>query len=146
MTLPHLAWYWPLIGGLMIGTASGAYLLLVGRIAGISGLLADALGLHAGGARSLSILFLAGLLTSAGVALALKPITLAPLSGTSMPVLIVAGVLVGYGTRLGAGCTSGHGVSGLARLSPRSIVATAVFMLLGMATVTAVRAVAGAGT
>lgn len=47
MTLPHLAWYWPLIGGLMIGTASGAYLLLVGRIAGISGLLADALGLHA---------------------------------------------------------------------------------------------------
>ncbi|MCF5925226.1 YeeE/YedE family protein, partial [Xanthomonas perforans] len=60
-------------------------------------------------------------------------------------VVIVAGVLVGYGTRLGAGCTSGHGVSGLARLSPRSIVATTVFMLLGMATVTAVRAVAGAG-
>ncbi|KUF37527.1 YeeE/YedE family protein [Xanthomonas phaseoli] len=145
MTLPHLAWYWPLIGGLMIGTASGAYLLLVGRIAGISGLLADALGLQAGGARSLSILFLAGLLTSAGAALALKPIALAPLSGTNLPLLIVAGVLVGYGTRLGAGCTSGHGVSGLARLSPRSIVATTVFMLLGMATVMAVRAVAGAG-
>ncbi|OQP82571.1 hypothetical protein IA54_020240 [Xanthomonas phaseoli pv. syngonii LMG 9055] len=145
MTLPHLAWYWPLIGGLMIGTASGAYLLLVGRIAGISGLLADALGLHAGGARSLSILFLAGLLTSAGAALALKPIALAPLNGTNLPLLIVAGVLVGYGTRLGAGCTSGHGVSGLARLSPRSIAATTVFMLLGMATVTAVRAVAGAG-
>ncbi|KII96569.1 YeeE/YedE family protein [Xanthomonas campestris pv. passiflorae] len=145
MTLPHLAWYWPLIGGLMIGTASGAYLLLVGRIAGISGLLADALGLQAGGARSLSILFLAGLLTSAGAALALKPIALAPLNGTNLPLLIVAGVLVGYGTRLGAGCTSGHGVSGLARLSPRSIVATTVFMLLGMATVMAVRAVAGAG-
>ncbi|MCL1500488.1 YeeE/YedE family protein [Xanthomonas nasturtii] len=145
MTLPHLAWYWPVIGGLMIGTASGAYLLLVGRIAGISGMLADALGLQANGARSLSFLFLAGLLTSAGVALAIKPIPLVPLTGTSMPVLILAGVLVGYGTRLGAGCSSGHGVSGLARLSPRSIVATTVFVLLGMATVTVVRMVAGAG-
>lgn len=145
MTLPPLAWYLALIGGLMIGTASGAYLLLVGRIAGISGLLADALGLQAGGARSLSALFLAGLLTSAGVALAIKPIALASLTGTGAPVLILAGLLVGYGTRLGAGCTSGHGVSGLARLSPRSMVATTVFMLLGMATVTVVRVAAGTG-
>ncbi|WP_448120922.1 YeeE/YedE family protein [Xanthomonas arboricola] len=145
MTLPLLAWYWPLVGGLMIGTASGAYLLLNGRVAGISGLLADALGLQAGGARSLSALFLAGLLTSAGVALAIKPIAIAPLSSTDMPMMILAGLLVGYGTRLGAGCTSGHGVSGLARLSPRSMVATTVFMLLGMATVTVVRLAAGAG-
>ncbi|MDV2449974.1 YeeE/YedE family protein [Xanthomonas hortorum] len=145
MTLPSLAWYWPLTGGLMIGIAAGAYLLIAGRIAGISGLLANALGLQAGGARSLSILFLAGLLASAGVGLAIKPIALPSLLGTGTPVLILAGLLVGYGTRLGAGCTSGHGVSGLARLSPRSIVATTVFMLLGMATVTVVRIAAGAG-
>ncbi|KAB0522470.1 YeeE/YedE family protein [Xanthomonas cissicola] len=145
MTLPFLAWYWPLVGGLMIGTGSGAYLLINGRVAGISGLLADAFGLQAGGVRSLSALFLAGLLTSAGVVLAVRPIALAPLSGTDMPKLILAGLLVGYGSRLGAGCTSGHGVSGLARLSPRSIVATTVFMLLGMATVLVVRLAAGAG-
>ncbi|MBD8636594.1 YeeE/YedE thiosulfate transporter family protein [Stenotrophomonas sp. CFBP 13725] len=146
MMLAPLAWYWPLIGGLMIGTAAGAYLVFTGRIAGISGLIAHTLGLSAGGDRSLAALFLAGLLVTSGVALAVKPISLPSLSSSATPLLILAGLLVGYGTRLGSGCTSGHGVCGLARLSPRSMVATVAFMLMGMATVTLVRLTSGAGT
>jgi uncharacterized protein len=146
MMLTPLAWYWPLIGGLMIGTAAGAYLVFTGRIAGISGLIANTLGLSAGGDRSLAALFLAGLLVTSGVALAVKPISLPSLSSSTTPLLILAGLLVGYGTRLGSGCTSGHGVCGLARLSPRSMVATVAFMLMGMATVALVRFIVGAGT
>lgn len=144
--LTPLAWYWPLIGGLMIGTAAGAYLVFTGRIAGISGLIANTLGLSAGGDRSLAALFLAGLLVTSGVALAVKPISLPSLSSSTTPLLILAGLLVGYGTRLGSGCTSGHGVCGLARLSPRSMVATVAFMLMGMATVALVPFIVGAGT
>jgi len=130
----------------MIGTAAGAYLVFTGRIAGISGLIANTLGLSAGGDRSLAALFLAGLLVTSGVALAVKPISLPSLSSSTTPLLILAGLLVGYGTRLGSGCTSGHGVCGLARLSPRSMVATVAFMLMGMATVALVRFIVGAGT
>jgi len=146
MMLTPLAWYWPLIGGLMIGTAAGAYLVFTGRIAGISGLIANTLGLSAGGDRSLAALFLAGLLVTSGVALAVKPISLPSRSSAPAPLLILAGLLVGYGTRLGSGCTSGHGGCGLARLSPRSMVATVAFMLMGMATVALVRFIVGAGT
>lgn len=130
----------------MIGTAAGAYLVFTGRIAGISGLIANTLGLSAGGDRSLAALFLAGLLVTSGVALAVKPISLPSLSSSTTPLLILAGLLVGYGTRLGSGCTSGHGVCGLARLSPRSMVATVAFMLMGMATVALVPFIVGAGT
>ena len=146
MTLPSLAWYWPLIGGLMIGTAAGVFLVLTGRIAGVSGLLANTLGLSPAGDRSLSALFLAGLLVASGLALAVKPISLPSLSISATPLLGLAGLLVGFGTRLGSGCTSGHGVCGLARLSPRSMVATGVFMLMGMATVAVVRMMIGGGT
>ncbi|MBH1634928.1 YeeE/YedE family protein [Stenotrophomonas maltophilia] len=145
MTLPFLAWYWPLIGGLMIGTAAGGFLVLTGRIAGVSGLLANTLGLSSGGDRSLSSLFLAGLLLTSGLALAIKPIALPSLSISATPLLVLAGLLVGFGTRLGSGCTSGHGVCGLARLSPRSMVATGVFMFIGMATVAVVRMIVGGG-
>jgi len=143
VTLPALAWYWPLLGGAMIGTAAGAYLLLAGRVAGISGMIAGALGLQKGGAQGLSILFLAGLFVTSGVALAMKPVPLPSLTAADTPLLVLAGLLVGYGTRLGSGCTSGHGVCGLARLSPRSMVATVVFMLAGMAAVTLIRMIAG---
>jgi len=127
----------------MIGTAAGAYLLLAGRVAGISGMIAGALGLQKGGAQGLSILFLAGLFVTSGVALAMKPVPLPSLTAADTPLLVLAGLLVGYGTRLGSGCTSGHGVCGLARLSPRSMVATVVFMLAGMAAVTLIRMIAG---
>lgn len=145
MTPSPLAWYWPLLGGLMIGASAGAYLVLAGRIAGISGLLARTLGLPGDGGRGLAALFLAGLATASGLALAVRPIPLPALSADGTMVLVLAGLLVGYGTRLGAGCTSGHGVCGLGRASPRSVVATVVFMLMGMATATLVRTVAGGG-
>ncbi|KXU98398.1 membrane protein [Stenotrophomonas sp. DDT-1] len=142
MTLPSLAWYWPLIGGLMIGTAAGGFLVLTGRIAGVSGLLTDPLGLSSGGDRSLSSLLLAGLLVTSGLAMAIKPIALPSLSTSATPLLVWAGLLLGFGTSLGSGCTSGHGVCGLARLSSRSMVATGVFMLIGMAVV---RMIVGGG-
>ncbi len=145
MTLPFLAWYWPVIGGLLIGVAAGGFLVLTGRIAGVSGLLANTLGLSPTGDRTLSALFLAGLMVASGLALAIKPISLPSLSLSTMPLLVVAGLLVGFGTRLGSGCTSGHGVCGLARLSPRSLVATGVFMFMGMATVAVARMIVGGG-
>lgn len=145
MTLPFLAWYWPAIGGLLIGVAAGGFLVLTGRIAGVSGLLANTLGLSPTGDRTLSALFLAGLMVASGLALAIKPISLPSLSISTMPLLVVAGLLVGFGTRLGSGCTSGHGVCGLARLSPRSLVATGVFMFMGMATVAVARMIVGGG-
>lgn len=145
MTLPFLAWYWPVIGGLMIGAAAGGFLLLTGRIAGVSGLLANTLGLSPAGDRTLSALFLAGLMAASGLALAIKPISLPSLSISATPLLVLAGLLVGFGTRLGSGCTSGHGVCGLARLSPRSMVATGVFMFMGMTTVAVVRMFVGGG-
>lgn len=129
----------------MIGTAAGAYLVLAGRIAGISGMIAGALGLQKGGAQGLSALFLAGLFLTSGVALAIKPVPLPSLAGGDTLLLVLAGLLVGYGTRLGSGCTSGHGVCGLGRLSPRSMVATVVFMLAGMASVALIRTIAGVG-
>lgn len=145
MHLTPLAWYWPLIGGGLIGLAAGGYLLVVGRVAGISGLLAASLGLQPGGARRLSVLFVLGLLCAGGLAVAVKPIALPALASVNLPQLVLAGLLVGYGSRLGSGCTSGHGVCGLARLSPRSLVATAVFMAAGMASASLVRMIAGGG-
>lgn len=129
---------WPLAGGLLIGTAAGLYLLLVGKIAGISGLLADALRLRQEGDSRLASAFLAGLLlgTAAAIAWVRQPQIVVE---ASTPLLLVSGVLVGFGTRWAGGCTSGHGVCGLARLSVRSLAATLTFMGVGMLTVWAVR-------
>ena len=128
-----------LIGGLMIGLAAAIMLLGLGRIAGISGLAARAMGLADTGApRSVAIAFVVGLplgalivsQTTGGIAVSFP--------ASPLP-LIIGGLLVGYGTRLGSGCTSGHGVCGLSRLSPRSTLATVVFMASGFATVAALR-------
>ena len=126
-----------LAGGLLIGLSATLLLLLNGRIAGISGIVAG-LG-HPGARRWTDAAFLLGLV--------LGPPLFALLAGhwpqmriaAGPPVLALAGLLVGFGTRLGSGCTSGHGVCGLARLSPRSIVAVLVFLATGMLTVAAVR-------
>jgi len=126
-----------LAGGLLIGVAVTMFALLNGRIAGISGVLGG-LFRPASGDIGWRLAFLGGLV---GAPLAYQ--LLAPLppievdAGTAT--LIVAGLLVGIGTRYGSGCTSGHGVCGLSRLSPRSLVATVVFMLAGFATVFLVR-------
>ena len=124
-----------LIGGLMIGTASAIMLLGLGRIAGVSGLAARATGITVDGApRPLSIAFVIGLpLGALLVALILGPVEARFEQG--LPALIIGGLVVGFGTRLGSGCASGHGVCGMSRLSARSLVATATFMLTGFATV-----------
>ncbi|MBB5373566.1 hypothetical protein HNP71_001826 [Acidocella aromatica] len=114
-----------LAGGAVIGTASAGLLLVNGRIAGISGIFARATKPDA---TLWQWAFLAGLLAAgAGAALAGYPLP-ADITKQSLPLLALAGLLTGVGTRLGGGCTSGHGVCGLARLSPRSLAAVLVFM------------------
>ena len=122
-----------LAGGLLIGLSAAMLLVLNGRIAGISGLVA---GLARRGERRLADLaFLLGLILGPPLFAAMAGHWPAMRIGASWPVLAVAGLLVGFGTRLGSGCTSGHGVCGLARLSPRSLVAVLVFLATGMLTV-----------
>lgn len=124
-----------LIGGLMIGCAAAIMLLGLGRIAGVSGMAARAAKLVDGGTpRPVALAFILGLpLGAVLIRFAIGPVetTFPP----SVPLLVLAGLLVGYGTRLGGGCTSGHGVCGLSRLSRRSLVATGLFMVSGFATV-----------
>jgi uncharacterized protein len=126
-------------GGLLIGLASAIMLLGLGRIAGVSGLAARSIGLTENGApRSVALAFTVGLpLGALLVSLLFGPLeTRFPMS----PVLLIGGgLLVGFGTRLGSGCTSGHGVCGVSRLSRRSIVATMLFMASGFATVATMR-------
>lgn len=133
----HFSPWSALAGGALIGLAASLFVLFNGRIAGISGLLGSMLE-RGGEGRGEKVLFLLGLLAA--------PL-LWGLFG-ALPVLefqagwlelTLAGLLVGFGTRLGAGCTSGHGVCGIARLSPRSLVATLCFMAAGFATVFVLR-------
>jgi uncharacterized protein len=120
-----------LLGGALIGLAATVYLLATGRVAGVSGIVAGAMGERE--ARGERIAFLAGLVGAGLIAAAVS----SPASANPYPtaVLIAAGVLVGFGTRLGGGCTSGHGVCGISRLSIASLVATATFIATGAATV-----------
>lgn len=126
-----------LIGGLIIGLAAAALMLLNGRIAGISGIVGGILNAKPKDT-AWRIAFVVGLLLAPSVYLLWQP--LPEIHATEhLPTLIAAGLLVGVGTRYGSGCTSGHGVCGLSRLSPRSAVATACFMAMGFFTVYAVR-------
>jgi uncharacterized membrane protein YedE/YeeE len=128
-----------LAGGLLIGLAAALKLLGLGRIAGVSGLAAKAVGLGGSGIpRSGAWMFVIGLPLGALVVTLLVGGTEARFAGT-VP-LIIAGLLVGVGTRLGSGCTSGHGVCGVSRLSARSLVATVTFMAAGIATVAVMNA------
>lgn len=122
-----------LAGGLAIGAAAAMLLLLLGRIAGVSGILGSALSRTCAD-RGWRIAFLVGLpIGAVATRLVAEPPEVAAV--TSLPGLLLAGGLVGFGTRLGSGCTSGHGVCGLARRSRRSLVATVTFMAAGIATV-----------
>lgn len=119
-----------LAGGLLIGAAAVVLLAGIGRIAGISGMLH---GLFAGEpGRGWRASFLIGLLAGAGLYVLIWPDAMPVRHGFPMTLLTAAGLLVGAGTRLGSGCTSGHGVCGIGRLSKRSLVATAVFMTTGV--------------
>lgn len=131
-------WFPALAGGVLIGLASGLLFLSHGRIAGISGITGSVLQ-RATGDRPWRLAFLAGLVAAGLVARAAFPSAIGS-SVRSLPVMIIAGLLVGVGTRLGGGCTSGHGVCGVARMSVRSIVAVAVFMTTGALTAIAVGA------
>jgi len=131
-----------LAGGILIGLAAALMLLGAGRIAGVSGIAARATGLAESGMSLTSAWgFLAGLL--AGSALAAMATGWRLDQAGSWPTLVAAGLLVGFGTRLGSGCTSGHGVCGISRLSQRSLVATAIFIAAGIATVAIARFAAG---
>jgi len=122
------------LGGLLIGLAAVTLLIANGRIAGVSGIIGGLLR-PAQGDAGWRILFVTGLwlgaLCFAAIGGGLFPVEVK----TSLRVIVVAGLLVGIGTRMGSGCTSGHGVCGIARFSRRSLVATAVFMAAGIATV-----------
>lgn len=127
--IPYLS---PLAGGALIGLAAGGLYIFTGRIAGVSGALGGAILLERGWWRWA---FLAGLI-GAGIIAALRGQAAPPaLLALGAPTLIVSGLLVGLGARIGSGCTSGHGVCGLARFSPRSLAAVLTFMSTAAATV-----------
>lgn len=120
-------------GGALIGLSAALLILFSGRIAGISGILGGLLAWPKGDI-AWRLAFLCGLLAAPLVAGLFAPLPVVRVDA-GIPALVVAGLLVGIGTRYGAGCTSGHGVCGLSRRSPRSLAATAAFMLAGFATV-----------
>lgn len=127
-----------LAGGGLIGLAAALLMIFDGRIAGISGMAGSLLGAARQGGRLRAAAFLAGLVAAPVLlVLAGRPVLqTVPQDGL---LLAVGGLLVGFGTALGSGCTSGHGVCGIARLSPRSLTATAIFMATALATVFAAR-------
>jgi uncharacterized membrane protein YedE/YeeE len=129
-----------LLGGILIGVASILLMAVNGRIAGISGITGGLL-IPRTGEIAWRGLFLAGLIIGAGAYGLVHKVNIQ--ISPELPVLILAGVLVGFGTQLGKGCTSGHGVCGIARLSPRSIAATLVFMVCAAVTVYLARHVIG---
>lgn len=136
---PHAMPIEGFMGGVLIGLAAATMLLGLGRIAGVSGMAARATGIADSGApRNIAIAFVIGLPLGAFLVARLFGEVQVSFPTSLLP-LIAGGLLVGFGTRLGSGCTSGHGVCGLSRLSPRSMVATALFMASGFVTVAAMR-------
>ncbi len=137
----HFTPWLSLGGGLLLGLAAAMFILLNGRILGISGILGGLLIPSRVGDRAWRLTFLLGLMVSPWVVSWLLPLGLvsAPRIEAGYGLIAVAGLLVGFGTRYGSGCTSGHGVCGLSRFSPRSLVATLTFMAAGFAIVFVVR-------
>ncbi len=123
-----------LIGGLLIGLSTVLLILFNGRIAGISGIVGSLLAKEASKVVWRAV-FVVGLLLGAFIYMLATGAAMPVNIQASLPVMVVAGLLVGFGTRLGSGCTSGHGISGVARFSRRSIVATLVFMSTAIITV-----------
>ena len=132
----------PLVGGALVGLSAGGYWLTHGRIAGVSGLCASLLD-PMDRARGVKAAFLAGLVLCGALIATLTPSAFANTTSVPVAAVIVAGVVVGYGSRLGNGCTSGHGLCGTGRLSPRSLVAGALFTLGGASSLLLTNAVMG---
>jgi uncharacterized membrane protein YedE/YeeE len=125
-------------GGVLIGLSAVALMLSLGKIAGISGIVRSALS-RVDTDREWKIWFLVGMMVSAWLVFNFSPANFIPRMDFPLWKLIAGGLLVGFGTAMGSGCTSGHGVCGIARFSKRSIVATIVFMLFGVMTAVVVR-------
>ncbi len=135
----HFTPWTALIGGVLLGVASAAFILINGRVLGISGILGGLLVPRRGDI-NWRVFFLLGLLLApVTLSWALPGVIAAPRIEASSLAIVAAGLLVGVGTRYGSGCTSGHGVCGLSRLSPRSLVATMAFMASGFITVYVIR-------
>lgn len=131
-----------LFGGLLIGLSATVLLLLNGRIAGISGIVGGLLQRYRAGDFAWRVAFVLGLVLAPVLYRLFAELPESRIDA-SWVMLVVAGVLVGFGSRLGSGCTSGHGVCGVSRLSPRSLVATATFMTTGFVAVYVVRHLLG---
>lgn len=131
-------WIWGLVGGLMIGCAAAIYLLGNGRIMGASGIVGGMIDGSASKLMSERAAFLVGLIGMPAVLVATGAVGQTLLTG-NVPLILCAGLLVGLGTRIGNGCTSGHGVCGISRLSPRGIVATCVYIGTGALVVALLR-------
>jgi uncharacterized membrane protein YedE/YeeE len=136
-------WWIALAGGVLIGLSATALLWLNGRLAGVSGIVNGVL-FRTSGDVAWRLAFVLGLVIAGGLYMSLVPGAPQPRTDFSRAGLVVAGLLVGFGTRMGNGCTSGHGVCGIGRLSSRSLVAVATFMATAMATTFIVRHVWGA--
>jgi uncharacterized membrane protein YedE/YeeE len=136
----HFTPWSSLSGGIILGVASALFILINGRVLGISGILGGLLPPKAGDT-FWRLAFLAGMFASPWLFNLLAPAELItpPKIDADLIMLVIAGLLVGFGTRYGSGCTSGHGVCGLSRMSPRSLVATLSFMAAGFLTVYVVR-------
>jgi hypothetical protein len=140
--MTDLDWPTALIGGALIGLSATLLMLLLGRIAGVSGILAGCF--TDDGRRGMwRIAFILGLVVAPLIAGTAGFSVLPPRMPASLSLTALAGLLVGFGTRLGSGCTSGHGVCGIARLSPRSLAATAVFLVTATIVVAVTRHVIG---
>ena len=135
----HFTPWLSLVGGLLLGVASAMFILLNGRILGISGILGGLMAPRMGDI-GWRVSFLLGMAAAPLLAQALfADVLTAPRIDAGYLAIAAAGLLVGFGTRLGSGCTSGHGVCGLSRLSPRSLVSTLSFMGMGFLTVYVIR-------
>ncbi|RDI97169.1 YeeE/YedE family protein [Dyella solisilvae] len=128
-------WLLAAIGGVLIGLAAVVLMAALGRIAGISGIASGLLAGAAAGDRGWRVAFVAGLVAAPLLLLLVRGDSGIGSPQVAWPWMVAAGLLVGFGTRLGGGCTSGHGVCGMARLSPRSLLATVVFIVFGVITV-----------
>lgn len=129
----HFTPWMSLAGGVVLGLAAALFVLLNGRVLGISGILGGLVKPRAGDG-GWRVAFIAGLVAAPLLWRLFAPLPVVRVDA-SVPVLVISGLLVGWGTRYGSGCTSGHGVCGLARMSPRSLAATLAFMAAGFVTV-----------
>jgi uncharacterized membrane protein YedE/YeeE len=138
----HADYVEPILGGLFIGAGASLLLVMNGRIAGISGIASGIFSANRGD-RAWRPLFIVGLLIGGLMLRIIHPTSFQDTTHRSLAAIIIAGALVGFGASMGSGCTSGHGVCGISRLSPRSLVATATFMGFGVLSVWLIRMLTG---